>query len=67
MALVRALWESFRQGESMPVDRDEWRKAAEELGHHVRPVIDFLRPQEEGEVAPSPGAPLRSRHPLPQG
>jgi hypothetical protein len=31
----------------MPVDKDEWRQAAEELGAHVRPIIDFLREQEK--------------------
>jgi hypothetical protein len=31
----------------MPVDKGEWRKAAEELGAHVRPIIEFLREQEE--------------------
>jgi hypothetical protein len=46
---ANALWETFRQGENMPVDKDEWRKAAEELGAHVRPIIDFLREQEAGK------------------
>jgi hypothetical protein len=46
---ANALWETFLQGQSMPVDKDEWRQAAEELGAHVRPIIDFLRAQEEGK------------------
>ena len=46
---ANALWETFRQGETMPVAEDEWRKAAEELGAHVRPIIDFLRAQDEGK------------------
>jgi hypothetical protein len=33
----------------MPVDNDEWRKAAEQLGEHVRSIIEFLRAQEEGK------------------
>jgi hypothetical protein len=44
---ANALWETFLQGQNMPVDRNEWRKAAEELGSHVRPIVDFLRAQEE--------------------
>jgi hypothetical protein len=31
----------------MPVAQDEWRKAAGELGEHVRPILEFLRAQEE--------------------
>ena len=31
----------------MLVAQDEWRKAAGELGTHDRPIIDFLREQEE--------------------
>ena len=31
----------------MPVAQEEWRKAAEQLGQHVRPILDFLRAQEE--------------------
>jgi hypothetical protein len=42
---ANGLWETFLQGRAMPVDRDEWRKAADELGPHVRPIIDFLREQ----------------------
>ena len=44
---ANALWEAFLQGRDMPVARDEWRKAAETLGTHVRPILDFLRAQEE--------------------
>ena len=44
---VNALWETFLQGRDMPVAQDEWRKAAKELGAHVRPIIDFLREQEK--------------------
>jgi TIR domain len=44
---ANALWETFLQGRDMPVDKDEWRKAAEELGMHVRPILEFLRAQEE--------------------
>ena len=44
---ANALWETFLQGRDMPVAQDEWRAAAEELAAHVRPVIDFLRAQEE--------------------
>ena len=43
---ANALWETFLQGERMPADKDEWRKAADELGAHVRPILDFLRAQE---------------------
>ena len=46
---TNALWETFLQGQTMPVDKDEWRTAAEELGKYVGPVIEFLRAQEEGE------------------
>jgi hypothetical protein len=46
---ANALWETFLQGENMPVEQGEWRKAAEELGAHVRPIIDFLRAQDEGK------------------
>jgi hypothetical protein len=42
---ANALWETFLQGRNMPVDKDEWRAAAEKLGAHVRPIIDFLRAQ----------------------
>ena len=44
---ANALWETFLQGRDLPVDKDEWRRAAESLGAHVRPIIDFLRAQEE--------------------
>jgi hypothetical protein len=44
---ANALWETFLQGRDMPVDKDEWRRAADELGPHVRPIIEFLRAQEE--------------------
>ncbi len=27
--------------------QDEWRAAADVLGTHVRPILDFLRAQEE--------------------
>jgi hypothetical protein len=43
---ANALWETFRQGENMPVAQDEWRTVAEKLGVHVRPILDFLRAQE---------------------
>jgi len=43
---ANALWETFLQGRDMPVAQDEWRAAAEELGGHVRPIIDFLGAQE---------------------
>jgi hypothetical protein len=33
----------------MPVAQNEWRAAAEELGAYVRPIIDFLRAQDEGK------------------
>jgi predicted component of type VI protein secretion system len=44
---ANALWETFLQGRDMPVDKDEWRKSADELGAHVRPIIEFLREQEK--------------------
>jgi hypothetical protein len=47
---ANALWQTFLQGQTMPVAQDEWRKAANELGAHVRPIIEFLRQQEEGKV-----------------
>ena len=31
----------------MPVDKDEWRTTADALGAHVRPILEFLRAQEE--------------------
>jgi hypothetical protein len=40
---------TFLQGRDMPVDKDEWRRAAGALGGHVRPIIEFLRAQEEGK------------------
>jgi TIR domain len=43
---ANSLWETFMRGRDMPVDKDEWRKAAEELGAHVRPIIEFLREQD---------------------
>ncbi len=46
---ANALWETFLQGRDMPVDEAEWRKAAEELGGRIRPILDFLRAQEEGK------------------
>jgi hypothetical protein len=46
---ANALWETFLQGRNMPVAQDEWRKAAEKLGTHVRPIIEFLRAQDEGK------------------
>jgi hypothetical protein len=46
---ANALWETFLQGRDMPVAQEEWRKAADELGGHVRPIIEFLRAQEEGK------------------
>ena len=58
----------FLQGQNMPVGGG-CRAAADALGAHVRPVLDFLRALEEGkEVAkgaaridatPSPAARLR--------
>jgi hypothetical protein len=44
---ANALWETFLHGRDMPVDKDEWRAAAKGLGEHVRPILDFLRAQEE--------------------
>jgi hypothetical protein len=46
---ANALWETFLQGRDMPVAQDEWRKTADELGAHVRPIIEFLREQERGK------------------
>ena len=43
---ANAVWETFLQGRDMPLDKDEWRRAADELGPHVRPIIEFLRAQE---------------------
>src|SRR5208282_4714549 len=47
---ANALWETFLQGRDMPVAQDEWRVAAEELGEHVRPILEFLRAQEKGKA-----------------
>jgi hypothetical protein len=33
----------------MPVDKEEWRAAADQLAAYVGPIIDFLRPQAEGK------------------
>jgi predicted component of type VI protein secretion system len=44
---ANALWETFLQGRDMPVDKDDWRAAADQLGERVRPILDFLREQEE--------------------
>jgi hypothetical protein len=44
---ANALWETFLKGQDMPVAVDEWRAAAEELGAHVRPILDFLRAQKQ--------------------
>jgi hypothetical protein len=44
---ANALWETFLEGGDMPVSQDGWRAAAEELGEHVRPILDFLRAQEQ--------------------
>jgi hypothetical protein len=44
---ANALWETFLQGQNIPVAQDEWRKAAHELGEHVRPIIEFLGVQEQ--------------------
>jgi hypothetical protein len=44
---ANALWETFLQGQNMPVAQDEWWAASEELGAHVRPIIEFLRAHEE--------------------
>ncbi len=46
---ANALWETFLQGQTMPVALVEWRKAADALGAHVRPILDFLRAQQEGK------------------
>jgi hypothetical protein len=46
---ANALWETFLQGQNKPVAQDEWRRAADELGAHVRPIIEFLSAQEEGK------------------
>jgi hypothetical protein len=46
---ANALWETFLQGRDMPVAQDEWRAAADALGAPVRPIIEFLRTQEEGK------------------
>ncbi len=43
---ANALWETFLQGQSMRVAQDEWRNAADELGAHVRPILEFLQAQE---------------------
>jgi len=47
---ANAVWETFLQGRNMPVDKEEWRMAADELGPHVRPIIDFLRAEAEGKA-----------------
>jgi hypothetical protein len=44
---ANALWGTFLEGGDMPVSLDGWRAAAEELGEHVRPILDFLRAQEQ--------------------
>jgi hypothetical protein len=44
---ANALWDTFLQGRDLPVAHDEWRKTAQELGEHVRPIIEFLREQDE--------------------
>ena len=49
---ANALWETFLQGQKMPVAQEEWRQTAHTLGVHVGPVIDFLRAQEETNGAP---------------
>ena len=46
---ANALWETLLQGRDMPEDKDEWRKAADALAAHGRPIIEFLRAQEEGK------------------
>ena len=46
---ANALWETFLQGQTMQVAQDEWQAAAEQLGAHVLPILDFLRTQEEGQ------------------
>jgi hypothetical protein len=52
---ANAVWETFLKGRDMPVDKDEWRRAADELGPHVRPIIEFLRAQERPSSAtPTP-------------
>lgn len=52
---ANALWETFLRGRDMPVAQGEWRAAAEQLGAHVGPIIEFLRAQEEGKgVTPTP-------------
>jgi hypothetical protein len=42
---ANALWETFLQGQNMPVAQDEWRATAKKLGEHVRPILEFLRAQ----------------------
>jgi hypothetical protein len=42
---ANALWDTFLQGQDMPVDKDEWRATAEDLGAHIRPILNFLRAQ----------------------
>ena len=44
---ANALWDTFLQGQDLPVAQDEWRKTAEDLGEHVRPIIAFLRAQDD--------------------
>jgi hypothetical protein len=44
---ANALWETFLQGQNMPVDKEEWRATADQLGAHVRPILEFLREQEK--------------------
>ena len=52
---ANALWETFLQGRDMPVAQEEWRAAADNLAQHVRPILDFLRAQEEPKGAtPTP-------------
>jgi hypothetical protein len=48
---ANALWQTFLQGRDMPVNKDEWRRAADELRPHVRPIIEFLRAQERPKGA----------------
>jgi hypothetical protein len=41
---ANALWERFLERWEM---QGEWRAAAEQLGAHVRPIVEFLRAQEK--------------------
>jgi hypothetical protein len=51
---ANALWETFLQGQNMPVAQGEWRKAADELGGHVRPIVEFLCSEAKAFVLSCP-------------